>query len=162
MTDAPSFALSADVRAVYDRLSRAAVGDTVTYKELGELVRRDVQDKDRHVLASALRKCLNDGIAFGTIMRVGVKRLGDVEIVKDAEGGISRIRHVARKYAKRAMCVADFDKMPKEAKTRHNALVSVYGAIAHLSTEKVAKKIEGKVTTSKQALALADTLEAFK
>lgn len=162
MTDAPTFTLSADVRAVYDRLVRAKVGDTITYSELSGMVRREIQGKDRYVLASALRKCIGDGVAFGVVRNVGVTRLTDTEIVKDSDNGLPRIRAVARKYAKRAMCIADFAALSAEQRTRHNAMVSVYGAIAHLSTEKVAKKIEGKVSTAKQALALADTLAAFR
>ena len=39
--------MGADSLAVFQRLMKASVGDLVTYKELADLTRRDVQNDDR-------------------------------------------------------------------------------------------------------------------
>lgn len=154
--------MSLDSRAVCERLSRAIVGEVVTYKELCELTKRDIQHRDRHILATAIGAQLREGVVFSSITNVGVKRLADVEIVSIGEQAIPRIRRAARRAARKLASVKSFDEMPREQKTRHNALLSVLGAVAHFTDTKRVAKVESKVASTEGAtLPLAKTLEAF-
>lgn len=154
--------MSADARAVYDRLCKASVGDVVTYAELNDLTKRNVQNGDRYVLATAVRACLRDGKAFGTIRTVGVKALADVEVVTEASHALPRIRHLAKRASRKMVAISDFNSLPNETKVKHNSVLSIFGVITQMATEKSVAKIEKAVAEANQTLPLARTLEVFK
>lgn len=154
--------MSADSRAVYQRLTATKIGDVVTYAELDKLTGRNVQNGDRYILQTAMRACLRDGLAFGIVRKIGAKRLADAEIVIEASAALPRIRHLAKRASRKMVAVADFASLPNEMKVRHNSVLSIFGAVAHMSTEKAVTKIEKRVAEANQTLALANTLEAFK
>lgn len=154
--------MSADARAVYDRLQAARVGDVISYAALETLTRREIQGKDRYVLSTAIRACLRDGIAFGTVRKIGMKRLADAEVVTDASSAIPRIRRLARNASRKMVAISDFDSLPNEAKVRHNAVLSIFGVITQMATERSVARIEKKVAKANQTLAMAATLDAFK
>lgn len=153
--------MSADTRAVYDRLKKTVTGDVVTYSELDALTKRKTQTKDRFVIATAMRNALRDGMVFAAVRNVGVKRLADTEIVSTAHDTLPRIRRAAKRASRKLTAVRDFNALPNESKIQHNTFLSVFGAIAHLGTESATAKIEQKVREASQSLSLGKTLEAF-
>lgn len=153
--------MNADSRAIYERLGKASVGDTVTYAELKALARRDVQSGDRYILATAIRNSLRDGRVFGCVRAIGVKLLNDGEIIADAESVTPRIRRLSRRASRKLTAVHDFDKLPNDAKIKHNTLLSVFGAIASIGKDTNVAKVEQKVRETSQTLSIAQTLEAF-
>ena len=154
-------ALSVDSQVVYNRIRRADIGEIVTYKELRELVGRDIQDKSRHCLDTAIRIAQReDRIVFGSVRGVGVKRLSDLETVAASSSGVDRIRRIAKRSARKATCV-DFDALPNETKIKHNAIVSLYGAIAHASKPASVVAVESAVANGEDKLPLAKTLALF-
>ena len=159
----PTFSMSADTRAAFDLLASAKVGGTVTYDDLAAVTRRDVRGDDRYVVASARRALEREGVIFGVLHGVGLKRLTDAEILADAERAYPRIRRASRRAALRALSIENFDALSAEDKSRHNAMVSVFGAVAAMTDYRSIKKIEQRVSAeSKQTLSLGDTLEAFR
>ena len=153
--------MSADSRALYERLGRCKVGDVLSYEEMERLTRRDLRNGERYVLYSALRQSLRDGRAFGCIRGIGVKFLTDGEIVADADGVAPRIRRLSRRASRKLAAVRDFDKLPNDQKIRHNTLMSLFGAITAFGRESSIAKIETEVKRTSQKLSLAATLEAF-
>jgi hypothetical protein len=154
--------MSADSRAVFQRLMKCQVGDIVTYKELTTLTRRDVQGDDRYVLSTAVNACLREGLVFDCVRTEGVKRLADSEIVSASTDALPRIRRIARKATRKLAAVGNFDALPNDAKTQHNVFMSIFGAMAHMSTNSAIGKVESKVREASQSLAIANTLDAFK
>lgn len=162
MTKKPDFEISVDRRMLTDRLRQVAVGESITYKALSEVISRDVQGPAHGALAGARETLLkNDGIVFGTIRGEGLKRLDDSEIVKTGESAIRRVRRASRRAAQ-IIAIADYTKLPQEAKVQHNTHLSVLGMLATVTKSTAIKKIEGKVSQAQTALPLAATLEAFK
>lgn len=153
--------MTADSRAVYERLGKAKIGDTVTYEELKALTRRDVQGVDRYILNTALKNALRDGKVFGCVRTVGVKLLNDGEIISDAESVAPRIRRISRRASRRLTAVQNFDKLPNEQKVKHNALLSVFGAITAMGRAKSIARVEQEVKRTSQSLSLSATLEVF-
>lgn len=155
--------LSNDVRLLYNYLSEVEIGKIVTYAEINDLLGLDIQDqKNRPILASARRKCMNsDSIVFGVIINEGIKRLSDVEIVSEAERQPPRIRRAARRGVKIATKVADFNQLSNEDKQRHNATVSICGALAQMTAPAKLKQIQREINpTSTQGF--AETLRLFE
>lgn len=158
----PSEQTSIDVQMIYDRLHKANTGDTVSYADLTELIGRDVQDRARYILLRALDLLRRDhNYVFGTVRRVGVKRLADGEIVGSAASDVASIRRKARKAASKLTCVADYDALTPDERIRHNATVSLFGAIATMTKRPEMKRLETAVEATGRTLPLARTLEAF-
>lgn len=153
--------LSMDTRILFERLLAAGPGDTVTYEEMNKLVGRDIQDKDRYVLQSALQKALTHGYVFGNIRKVGFKRLSDEEIVGTGASAISRTGRMSRRGIKKLSSVRNFNELPNGAQIKHNAAMSILGMISHATRKRQVKKIEERVTYSQDKLSLRKTIEAM-
>lgn len=153
--------LSVDARLLYERLVK--VEGTITYKELNEVVGGNVQEKQRGVLTTARKMAESiDGIVFGTISTVGLKRLNDSEIVNLSDGIIRHVRRSSRKGISKISKVADFNNLSNEDKIKHNASLSILGVFAEISKPKKIGLIEKKVAAAQDSLSLIKTLEAFK
>ena len=155
--------MSVDARLLYERIVKAAVGDTVTYEELSAVIDRNVQGAARSALNSArARAKRDDSMVFGTIMNSGIKRLDDIEIVGTSEAVMRHMRRTARKQVGTLASIRDFNALPNDVKVRHNASVSIMGALMQATSAKAVKTVEARVTMTQQPLALAKTLDAFK
>lgn len=153
--------MSADTRAVVDYL-RKETEPVVPYAKLNELTGRSLNGKHRYILISALKHLLaNDGLVYGAVRGVGIKRLNDTEIVAAGSETLPRIRRAARRGIKRLTSVQDFNALKPDDQTKHNALVSVLGVMAHAAKPKSLEKIEERVQQAKASLPLKRTLEAF-
>lgn len=136
---------SVDVQVLIKRLAPAAVGETVTYAELSQLIRRDVQRKSRHLLVSARRRLENDEhIIFDVIANEGLKRADDACIVAGSKRGIQHIRNTARKVTRRLTYV-EYDNLSDEQKRTHNVCLAQAGVLAHMTKTSVVQRIESKV-----------------
>lgn len=155
------FELSIDTRTLYDLLAKADHNQTVTYTEMTDLLGRHVEGGDPN-LQSALRRVENlDGIVFGNVLGVGYKRLSDIEIVQTSEREITAIRRRAKRAGRRVTRIADFDSLPNEVKVRHNAALSLFGALNIMTKPKQVKKLESAVAAAAKELPLGRTLEVF-
>lgn len=154
--------MSADTRAIVQRLARCKPQDMVTYKELSALVGRNIQNGARYLLSSAIRALLRDRMVFESVRNEGVKRLADGEIVDTSGTILPRVRRMAKRGIRKLTAVENFNELPNAAKVKHNTAISHLGLLAHLSTEKSAAQIEVKVEEAKQSLSLSKALDAFK
>jgi hypothetical protein len=154
---------SINSRLLYDRLVKVAVGETITYHELGAVIDADVQRGAYGALDTARnRASRDDGIEFGTLTNVGLRRLADAEIVGTLERTFGHIRRVTRKQQRVLANVADFASLPADVQTRHNTGLSMMGALRAATAPKTIKVLEARVAMAAAPLALAKTLDAFK
>lgn len=153
--------MSIDTRLILQRLEKARVDETITYAELDGLIGRDVRKVAAHCLQSALRAAMRREIVFGTVWGVGLKRLGDGELAGVGEVARQKIRRTAKRAIKKMLLVQDFDSLSNEEKVRHNASLSMLGAVAHIASTGQAKTLERRVSSTMGALPLQRTLEAF-
>jgi len=64
--------MSVDTRLLIERLSRVEIGDFVSYKELSEVIGRDVQGAARGNLTTARHRLeVDDAIQFGPVVGKG-------------------------------------------------------------------------------------------
>ena len=155
-------ALSLDSKMVYERLKKSVIGETISYSELSTIIGRNTQNGGRGALQTARRKALReDYMVFGVIHNVGLKRLSDLEIVATGEDTVTKIRRASTRGFRTVTAVREFDKLPNDAKVRHNTYASVLGALSMATTAARMKKLEGKVAEAKASLPLMKTLEAF-
>ena len=158
----PSEKTSIDVQTLYDLLHKTRTGDVVSYEALHEAIGRDVREANRYLLLRAIELIRRDhNYVFGTVRRVGVKRLADGEIVGAAAADVASIRRKARKAASKLTCVTDFDALTADERIRHNATVSLFGAVHSMTKRPQVKKLEAAVQSAGRSLPLAKTLEMF-
>ncbi len=156
-------AISVDAQLLYATLKEVEIGETIGYPALDAVVDRDVRNGAAGVLQTARRRCLNlDQIVFGTVRSVGLKRLGDTEIVDTGQGQLDSIRRRSRRAFKTLTCVASFDDLPAESKVRHNTFASMFNVLANITKPGQVKKLEKDIAEARQQLPLARTLESFK
>lgn len=154
--------MSIDTRVCVNRLKEAKSGEVIPYKELSELIGRDVQNSAYSVLFSARRIVERDyRIVFHPIRSIGLKRLDDTGIVSVGESTLSKIRKVTKRGIKQIACVQDFNNLSQEQKIKHNTYLSMLGVMHHASQGKSVQKLENKVREAQASLPLAKTLEAF-
>jgi hypothetical protein len=157
----PKFEIAIDTRLLYQRLTQAEVGQTVTYEELSAEVSRPITGDD-HNLQSALRRAFrDDGMVFSNIMRVGYTRLTDADIVKTSDADIGKLRRASKRAAERLFSVKEFDALPNELKLKHATSASVFGAIAASLKKKGIAQVEAAVRDVGKELPVAETLRLF-
>lgn len=158
----PMFELSTEARTLASVLRECAPGDVVSYVRLSESIGRDVRSTAAQALQTARRIVMREHrMVFDAVRGNGLMRLTDDKIVGLADRTRAHIRRSARKTAVAMTCV-DYDAMSRESQVKHNASLSLLGAIAELSSEKAAARIESKVAESQAQLPAAKAaLEAL-
>ncbi len=158
----PQITTHIDTQMIYERLSTASIGDLIEYQELTALIGTDVQNKGRGYMETARRMALRDkGMVFQPVRGVGLKRLADTEIVQSGQAYITKIRRHARRGMRVLVSVQDFGALPNDLKVRHNATVSMLGAVAVFSGGAAQKRVEGAVEKAGQKISYTKTLELF-
>lgn len=139
------FQLSTDAKTLANMLKAVEVGGVITYKAMSKAIGRDVTAAARPVLATARNIVQREHrMVFDCVRTEGLKRLNDSEIVDLSDQAMDRIRRTAKRTGGKLMCV-DYDSMPKEKQTKHNASLSMFGAISELSKHASTKRLEREI-----------------
>lgn len=153
--------LSYESAILYGRLKTLKPDEFISYKELSDLIGRDVQ-KYRGPLTTAIRKCLTqDHIVIGSVRCEGVKRLPDGAVVRAQRKAITHIGTTAR-VAMRKLGAVEYASLTKPEQLEHNTLGSVLGTQAYFAKEPQIKKIQQKVEEASVRLPVGKTLDIFK
>lgn len=142
----PDFSRSTQTLALIEALQAAPIGAVVTYGTLSDTIKEDVQNGARHFLYSAMRAVQADGLAFGTVRNMGVKRLTADEIPAIGDAALLHIRRSSRRARQRMGVVSGMNDVSNETRIKVNASASLLGVIEHFSTGKTAKKAEAAAT----------------
>lgn len=148
-----------DVQILVDFL-RGKTG-LVKYSEMTTVLGRDVRGAAWTVLAAARRALEREGIVFGTVRGVGIKRLNDVEIIGTGRAALTRARRAMRRSINTVGCV-DYDSLDDDSKVQHNTYLSIMSAINKVTHEPQIRRVQVAVQKAQAKLPLARTLDAFK
>ena len=158
-----NFILSIETKQLLERLMKVEVGELITYKEMTEIVGRDVRKDGSGIMYSAKRKALNDcQIVFITITNKGLKRASDEEIANSGASVIHKIRRTSHKGKKVLYAVNDFSALTNESKISHNAYASFLGAIDLITRPKKIVALQEMVREESDSINVTKTLELFK
>lgn len=167
-TSANRFAIRIDTKLLVERLAQVLAGGLISYEELGGVIGRRAEDimspgSCYRCLESARRIVLRDyQFVFRAVPRQGLRRLTDSEIVSEVpEEARKTIRRKVGK-AGREIIAVDFAKLDNAEKVKHNASLSILGAIGQALTPAKTKKIEAACKKAHTQLSLAQTLEVFQ
>jgi len=151
--------MSVDARLLLQELTKASIGQTVTYEQLQEVIGRDVRRGGGYAaLAAARRAALRERIVFGTISKVGIKRLDDAEITRTVSGSVHKISRRVRSTIRLQDC-ANYEKLSKQQQASYNTNLSQLSVIGHIASAPTTKKLESKIAQLGKSLPLAKMLE---
>lgn len=144
-------------------LSTVDEGQVITYEDLMGAIGASVwTPRLRGCLNTARTRIQNErGFVFAAVNKVGVRRLEPSEIVKEGSRGIEKISRSCRRTTKKVAC-ADYERLSNADKIKHNAVMSVFGALSLASSIEKSKRIEAAVKESGKALSIADSIEFMK
>jgi tetrahydromethanopterin S-methyltransferase subunit G len=134
--------ISIDTLALIERLETVNKEREITYRELSDLIGRDVQHEARSNLARACRRLERDqGIVFGVVRGVGLKRLSDAVIVEGTAAQTNR--SIARKIKRAAkrIALADDEQLKPEQRQAKRAALAMFSTVAFFTKESERKKI---------------------
>jgi hypothetical protein len=154
--------LSVDTQILERLLVGAAVGDVIGYGALSAAIGRDVQNSARHLLMSAQRRLQRERqMVFAPVVGVGIKRLDDAGIVGVGESIMARTGRSARRGIQKLAC-ATYESLPNDLKVKHNAMLSAFGVLAHMTKSKTLRQLEGVAEKASQPLAIKPCLDELK
>lgn len=159
--DTPRFTASANTRLLAQRLRSAAEGEIVTYPDLSAEIGRSVSGATA-TLHSARRMLRRDHmIVFDVVTGVGLKRLGDRDIVATSSRMARNIRRHAERGVATLACVRDFGALPRGDQMRHTAVAATICAVAQMTSEKSLSEVGSKIEPTARELPLRETLAMF-
>lgn len=152
----PSFKLHIDTQLLIERLRELDYGTSITYRQLSELIGRNVQTEAAGILASAIRYLAREeAIFFSKERGNGVQRVTESERNKEAPlRGRKQIRSAARRMRRELEYIPP-EKLNREEQKERNANIALSGTLSHLAKEKEASKVieaapdDGRLSTGK-------------
>lgn len=153
---------SLDAQVLLDALLEMEPGDFMSYKRLSGLIGKDVQRGEGYRALRRARKILerDEGEVITPVLGQGIKCLTDAEKVDSAHGFVGKARRASSRCIRRATRVKSFESLPNDKKVQHNLMLSIAGAIHHLSRPKTQKQLEANIVQSRKALGCEETLNA--
>lgn len=157
-----NFEASSDARFMAKVLANANPGEIVTYEMLSEAIGRDVRRFAASALFTAVKMQLRERRVFECIRGVGYKLLEGHEIVRtQGEKAFNAITNKARSAVKK-IAAADYSELNNDQKVKHNAQISMLGAICHMTKPKALENVENAVIAAQnKELPVGNTLALF-
>lgn len=152
--------ISVDTRMIIAKLQECKIGEIITYEDLDKTIGRKTPPG---ILNTARKRVLSDNqIVFGTIRKVGFKRLSDSEIVDNSASTFNSIQRATKRERKKLISV-DFENLSSSSKIKHSATAATLAVINEIAKPKEQLKLESKISTNaNQKLSMIQALEAFK
>lgn len=153
------FSKSLETTQIEKELRKAEIGETISYKQLSEVLGRDVRQWCRNNLQSARRILSSEGYEFGVVLNVGLKRLAPNEVVDTNAVFTEKIRRTTKRGLKRLSHVV-LDDLDDEHRTRLNAQAAHLQFLSHVAKPNAAKAIE-KASTPSDRPNIGQTMKLF-
>lgn len=155
------FEMSADTRLLRQALAAVPAGGSIGYQDLSAAISKPVGGGTAS-LQSARNSLLRDeGIVFSPVRGVGLCRLTDAQIVAASAQDLGGLRRKAKKAARKITSVSDYSTLPAADQLRHTAALSVFTAVAGLTSESGVKRVEAAANGRSGELPIAETMKAF-
>lgn len=157
-----SFAASIDAGLLADRLATLGVGEPASYADLTAVIGTDVRrGRGLSALRTARRQLQRERqMVFNVERGVGLRRLSDDQVVEAGASYLAKVRRAARRGAKLVTSVSSYEALPAHLKVRHNAQVSIFGAIEAVAAGKAVARLGER--TGAKPLPISATIDAFR
>lgn len=127
---------SAETDSLTKFLATKQMGEVITFLEMEQACKVNPQEAEHNgKLQTARRRLLKDGIVFGTVRTVGLKRLHDKEIPEEADSKRKRAKKQAVKGLKVLNC-ANVAKLSEDDRIKAITTRTVLGFMAASGSRK--------------------------
>lgn len=124
------------------RLLALSPNEMVSYPELNEIARENVQKEGYHLLTSAREIALRDHeIVTDTVVNVGIKRLGPGGVVDATLGRIQRVNRATKKTQRIVATIKDPSVLTPEQRNRFDAAIIIAGVIRLFSGQAIKSRM---------------------
>ena len=153
MKPQPNFKPSAATIAITELLSRARVGQTVTYVDMREAIGFPIaNDRLRSSIASARASVQRDsGYVFSCVAKVGYQRLSGTEVVEASDRDVQHLRRTAIKTREKLLTVNDGD-IDDATRSKRNARMLIAVLASQCCDTVKTKQLEGPRGSDPEAL----------
>lgn len=135
------FQRSYETNKLIEVLSAMKQGEMLTYAQLSEIAGAAICGANPSFASARRHVQANSPAVFGIMLKVGVKRLTDEEIVKNGPKNLSHVVRTVKKGARQLSGVIDYAGLSDEMKRSHQAHAVIY---AKISDEASTKSINAK------------------
>lgn len=149
-----------DAKLISSEMSSIEIGEILTYARISEITGKNIP-ASRGAIQSALKDQLRANRVFCCVKNEGYQRVDDIKKIELAQSNYQRIGRVTKKSINILTAVTDFDALPNDSKIRHNATLSMCGAIQQFSKITSIKRIEKELANNNRVLPIAETLRQF-
>jgi hypothetical protein len=161
-TNAPTFRRSAETELLIKSLLSTEEGHQITYKSLLDASHLPDDSKFQACLQSARRTCQREnGVVFGVVRGVGLKRCTPQEIVELGQDSITRSRHVAKRGLKRILC-ADTSRLGDEDMKNFNMRSSILALMTFSGSRHAQLKLTQEVSDARKRFEPADAIKLLQ
>lgn len=151
-----------ETQAIIKLLLQLKDGETLSYERIRDETGVNVQNGHRGLLKTAIKHAEEETKRlFGTVFKVGVKRLVPGHSCGELTKARDHIRNTARRAFKRSTNVA-FEKLTDDERTQLNAERTILHFAAEATSDKQTKRLAAVVEKSGDAMTFQKTLEHFK
>ena len=127
-----------------ESLHKAAIGETVTHRELREAVGRDLHEQ-YYMIVLAARKKLNheSGIVFIAAKGIGYKRLGSVEgVAASGAIGLKKVRTTTNRYGRQLEnAVHHANSLSADERRSASQTLATFGLMNYLAKKTTVAKV---------------------
>lgn len=133
-----------DEQSIYSLMEFKNVGEIVTYQQIEAVCRK--KDLIKNSTHRALKKLLDNGVAYHNVRLIGYKRANSSEIVSKSP---NFIRSAKRKLSVsiKTLDLANDTELNRDEINKKNTYYAVAGAMYYLAQPKQIKSIEQKAIT---------------
>jgi hypothetical protein len=154
----PRFEASADVEKLCDYLRSKS---RATYREMSQLLGRDIQQRERYILESARRRLERSNIMFVVETGVGLVRASDAQVASLATDiPINKIRRAAHRARKREKIV-NVQQLSEHDRAAFYIGRAVLGAITQASGRAFRNQVVKATAAGDGPIPLVDTMKLF-
>jgi len=160
LTNRPSFLTSKETEAAQALLSKASIGDVITWEQLSAAMQCNAQDHRACVETARKTLITESQMIFGSVRSIGLKRLNDSEVVTQEQATPAKVRRKV-KASMRRLATVNPAELPEADRQQYTFTSSALGAIALcVKPSSLAKVQQSTLTNGK--LDPVKTLELFK
>lgn len=137
-----------DVRLVVEAMRKVSPGETVSYRELTQLIGRDVT-VHRHICETARRILLREhNMVFRAVMNDGFRRLDDSQVVDVVN--VDRKQRIRRQaaHAVRELGTVNYQRLDKDRQLRHNTGLAMFGTLIQATGRASLKRLQERVANA--------------
>ena len=145
---------------LFEFLAKQPLNQVIKYDKMTEILGVPVQDikTGKRIWLKVRNKLIKDGIFYGTISGIGIRREGNTGIISGVQECKSRMRNQAKK-ALRLLSIVDTKKLEDSQLSGFNRDMATMGMYNHMLSPSAQKQIEKSFEI--KALDFSDTLKAL-